>query len=223
MPWGARMTGFTDRTSQGILNHITGRAAIFAMPTAYVALFTTMPSDAGTGYVEPSSGAGYARVATTSGTWNSAAGSAPSSTSNSANISFATAGSGGYGTLVGFGLFDAASGGNLLDYDWLGNYAWLPFTAASGASGVINAPGHGYANGDQVAFTAEYGGTLPAGMTANTLYTVENATTNTFDVGLNLTTVGNGMLRKVATQAIASGVTPSFSGGAPGTLVLTSS
>lgn len=216
------MTGFTDYVSQGVLNHITGRAAIFSKPTAYVALFTAMGSDSGTGFTEvPTSGTGYARVATTSGTWNAAAGTAPSSTSNSGNISFAQATS-GWGTIVGFGLYDAATAGDLLDYDWLGNYAYLPFTNATGTSGVITAPAHGYANGDQVIFTGEYGGTLPTGLTAETLYTVENATTNTFDVGADLTTVGNGMVRKVATQAIASGVTASFSGGTPGALVLTS-
>lgn len=216
------MTGFTDYVSQGVLNHITGRAAIFSKPTAYVALFTAMGSDAGTGFTEVStSGTAYARVATTSGTWNSASGSAPSSTSNSGNVAYAQATS-GWGTIVGFGLYDAPTGGNLLDFDWLGNYPYQPFTNASGASGVITAPAHGYANGDQVIFTSEYGGALPTGMTAETLYTVENATTNSFDVGLNLTTIGNGMVRKVATQAIASGVTASFSGGTPGALVLTS-
>jgi hypothetical protein len=41
------MTGFTDRVSRGILDHITGKAAIFTMPTAYIGLFTGAGSDRG--------------------------------------------------------------------------------------------------------------------------------------------------------------------------------
>lgn len=214
------MTGFTDYTSQGVLNHITGRAAIFAKPTAYVALFTAMGGDGGTGFTEVSGG-GYARVQTASGDWNGASGSGPSLTSNAQAITFPQA-TADWGTVVGFGLYDAPSGGNLMDFDWLGNYAWLPFTCTLASPGVLTAPGNGYANGDKAVVTAEYGGTLPTGMPAQTLETVAGVSGNTFNLGVNTTSAGNGMVRKVATQAIASGVTASFSGGAPGSLILTS-
>lgn len=214
------MTGFTDYVSKAILNLVTGRAAMFSTPTAYVALFTAMGNDAGTGFTEVSGG-GYARVATASGTWNASSGSAPSTISNASAITFPEA-SADWGTIVGFGLYDASTGGNLLDFDWLGNYAWLPFTATLASPSVLDVPGNGYANGDKVVVTAEYGGTLPTGFTAQTVETVAGVSGDTFNMGVNASSTGNGMVRKVASQAVASGVTASFSGGTPGALVLTS-
>ena len=100
---------FARRTAEGILQHITGQAAIFAEPTAYVALFTTAPSDdAGSGAVEVSGGS-YARVATSAATWNAAStGTDPTTIANAAAITFATA-SASWGSVVALGLYDAAT------------------------------------------------------------------------------------------------------------------
>jgi hypothetical protein len=89
--------------------------------TLYVGLLTTAPSDTGGG--TEASGGSYARVTVTSSLANWAgtqsAGSTIASsgtggqTSNNAAITFPTP-SAGWGTVTHFGIYDAASGGNLL-------------------------------------------------------------------------------------------------------------
>lgn len=86
----------------------------FTKPAAqYVALYTTNPAEDGTGGTEVT-GAGYARVAYGPG---DAYWSAPTSGdglfSNLAAIQFG-APTADWGTIVGFGLLDNSTGGNLL-------------------------------------------------------------------------------------------------------------
>lgn len=97
----------TDYCENKVLDHINGKSA-FAMPTAYVALFTAAPSDAGGG--TEVSGGSYARVATSGATWSAASAGAAS---NAAAISFPTA-SASWGTVTHYALFDASSSGNML-------------------------------------------------------------------------------------------------------------
>lgn len=99
--------GKTDYAENKVLDHINGKSA-FAMPTAYVALFTAAPSDAGGG--TEVSGGSYARVATSGATWSAASAGAAS---NAAAISFPTA-SASWGTVTHYALFDASSSGNML-------------------------------------------------------------------------------------------------------------
>jgi hypothetical protein len=88
---------------------------------------------------------------------------------------------------------------------------WLPFSGSSNATAsVLTAPGHSYANSDSVIVTSKTGGTLPTG-TWTGLLTVAGSTTDTFTAGVATTTTGDGLVRKVTTQAIASGVTMSIS------------
>lgn len=66
------MTGMTNYSADNWLNYISGLTAMPALPAAYMALFTAVGTDAGTGFTEVSGGA-YARVqiagnATTNGT-----------------------------------------------------------------------------------------------------------------------------------------------------------
>lgn len=209
------MVGFTNYTAQGILGHITGKATIFAKPTAYLALFTAVGADDGTGFTEVSAtGTAYARVATAAADWNAAGGTSPSSISNANALSFALATGAGFGTVIAFGLYDALTAGNLLDWDYLGNYAWLPFSCTSASPGVLTVPAHGYANGDSAVVTAEFGGALPATAGSWTgLKTVAGAATDSFNLGVNTTGSGSGMVRKVASQLIPAGVTASFASG----------
>ena len=80
-------------------------------PTArYVALYTAAPNDAGGG--TEVAGGGYARQAAT---YSASSGG---STSNSAVISW-TANGADYGTVTSIGIFDAATGGNLIAYGTL--------------------------------------------------------------------------------------------------------
>jgi len=213
------MTGYTDYWARKILDQSTGKASIGAAPTVSIALFTAVGSDSGSGFTEVS-GSGYSRVTTAAGNWNSASGSAPSTTSNGADLIFPTA-SGSWGTVIAVGAYDAPSGGNLLWWDYLGNFSWLPFTCSSASPGVLTAPAHGYSNADQVVVSAEYGGTLPTtGGSWSGLLTVASATTDTFTAGVNTTGTGNGSVRKVSSLAVTSGQAPRLAGGTPGNLVL---
>lgn len=111
--------------------------------TVYVGLLTAAPTDSTAG--TEVSGNAYARVAVTSalanwaGTQSAASTTASSgtsgTTSNNGAITFPTPTPAGWGTVVAFGVYDAASAGNLLFY------------AALTVSKVINA-------GDSVSFAA---------------------------------------------------------------------
>lgn len=207
------MTGMTDYTARRLLDHATGKTAIFSLPTVYLALFTAVGTDAGSGFTEAAF-TSYARKVTSGSDWNAASGSAPSSASNAALLAFATATSTG-SDIIAFGLYDASSSGNLLAWDYMGAYSWLPFTCTSASPGVISAPGHGFSNGDKVVVSAEAGGTLPTtGGSWSGLLTVANATTDTFTLGVNTTGTGSGMLRKVVPQAVVANLTIQFAASA---------
>lgn len=211
------MTGMTDYSADNWLNYITGKTAIPSLPTTYLALFTAVGTDAGTGFTEVSGGA-YARVAL-AGDWNAASGSAPSTIANGSTITFATP-SANWGTVIAFGIYDASSAGNLLFWDYLGNFAWQPATISLASPGVFTSHAHGYGVGDSVVFTTEYGGTAPAFSQSNFtgLLTVAHAATDTFDVtnaatAVNTSSTGDGLVRKVASQIVNSGVVASFAAG----------
>jgi hypothetical protein len=203
------LAGYTDYSATRMLQHIVGRTA-FTMPSVWLALFTTAGVDAGTGFTEVTGGS-YARP-TTSALWNAAvAGSPlPSTITNSGTIAFPAA-TANWGTVTAWGLFDAVTAGNLLFWDYMGNFSWLPFTATLASPAVLTSTGHGYANGDQVVVSAEYGGVLPS--TAGSwsgLLTVAGVTADSFTAGVNSTSTGDGLVRKVLPQIINSGVTASF-------------
>lgn len=222
------MTGYTDYFAQAALNDLVGKTAMPSLPAnVYVGLFTAVGTDAGTGFTEVSGNA-YARASTSGSTWNAASGSAPSSISNSSTITFPTS-TGSWGTVIAFGLFDAASSGNLLAWDYLGNFLWLPCTISSASPGVITAKAHGYSAADTVVFSTEYGGTAPSFSQSNLtgLLAVVSPATDTFTVtnggtAVNTSSTGSGMVRKVAQQQIVQNNIVSFAGGTPGALVITS-
>ncbi len=278
------MTGLTDYSAKNQLNYLTGQTAMPALPAVYLALFTAVGTDAGTGFTE-ASGTNYARVqvagnATTNATtstssptlhfasvpswivagmsaydattgqeigtvastgsgvvtlaanassavgngdvinfsaFSQAANSGPSTASNNAAISFATPGTGGWGTALAFGLYDASSSGNLLAWDYLGNYSWLPCTISSASPGVITAKGHGYSAADNVIFSTEYGGTAPSFSQSNLtgVLAVVSPTTDTFTVtnsstAVNTSSTGDGMVRKIIQQTIPANVVTTF-------------
>lgn len=212
------MTGFTDYSAKNFLNYITGKTAVPSLPTVYVGLFTAVGTDAGTGFTEVSGGS-YARVATSGATWNAASGTAPSTTSNASTITFPQA-TASWGTVIAFGLFDASSGGNLLAWDFLGNDPWVPFSCTLASPGVLTAIGitansnPTLANGAPVVVSSEYGGTLPTGLTQYTVYTVAGLSSDTFNVGTNTSSTGDGMVRQITQQPIAINITPSYAAGA---------
>lgn len=212
------MAGFTDRVSRGILGHIVGKTAIFSMPQCYVALFTGVGIDAGTGFAE-ATGGGYARVATTGADWNNAIGSAPSTINNANSIVFPTS-TANWGTILGFGLYDSAAAGNLLAWDYFGNFDWAPVTITGATPGIFTQKAHGYLAGDSVIYTTEFGGQPPGGAALSGVLTVAAPTVDQYNVGVNTSTSGSGMVRKVSPQLIVSGVQPTF---APASLTISSS
>jgi hypothetical protein len=79
--------------------------------TVYLALFTVAPDDAGAGGTEVTGG-GYARQAMPFANAAATDGSGISSKANSAAITFPAA-TAAWGTLVAFGIMDAATGGTM--------------------------------------------------------------------------------------------------------------
>ena len=108
------------------------RGQSYSAPTVYVGLYTAAPSAAGGG--TEVSGGSYARVKTaastsqalgdwtaTQGGTSGASSGTSGNTTNADTLTFPTP-SAGWGTVTHFGLFDAASGGNLI--------FWGPLTIA---------------------------------------------------------------------------------------------
>lgn len=104
------MGSFSNFLELEILDHVFGAAAYTAPATLYFALFTVTPSDSGGG--TEVSGGSYARVGMTNNATNFPAASGGAK-SNGVAITFPAA-TAAWGTVVAMGVFDAASGGNLL-------------------------------------------------------------------------------------------------------------
>lgn len=97
---------FSNYLETEILDHVFAGAAYTAPSTLYLALFTTATADDGTG--TEVTGGSYARQTitfTTSG----------DTTSNNAAVEFPTA-TANWGTVTHAAIYDAVSGGNMLDH-----------------------------------------------------------------------------------------------------------
>lgn len=99
------MAAISNYLENALINGTLRATSYTAPSTVYVALFTSDPTDAGSG--TECSGASYTR--------QSATFAAPSNgaSSTSADVQFPQAG-GSWGTITHFGIFDASSAGNLL-------------------------------------------------------------------------------------------------------------
>jgi len=104
------MAGFSDYLENAVLDHVFRASTYTAAATVYAALYTATPSDAGGG--TEVSGTAYARQAIVF------AAASSGTIVNSAIVNFGTAGS-AWGTVSTFGVFDAATSGNLLAWDSL--------------------------------------------------------------------------------------------------------
>lgn len=116
---------FTYFLDNALINEIFGGLEFAQPATVYLALSTTAPNQAGTGVTEPV-GNGYARAAVTNNAtnWPNATNGAKS---NGTVITFPVS-TGSWGTVTHFGIYDAATAGNLLAYGTLNN----PQTVSSG-------------------------------------------------------------------------------------------
>jgi hypothetical protein len=99
------MAEMSNYLENAVINAVLRNTSYTSPTTVYVGLFTTDPTDAGSG--NEVSGGSYARVAVTFG--------APSNgvSTNSAAVEFAQA-TGNWGTVAFIGLHDALTTGNLL-------------------------------------------------------------------------------------------------------------
>jgi hypothetical protein len=99
------MAEMSNYLENAVINAVLRNTSYTSPTTVYVGLFTTDPTDAGSG--NEVSGGSYARVAVTFG--------APSNgvSTNSAAVEFAQA-TGNWGTVAFIGLHDASTTGNLL-------------------------------------------------------------------------------------------------------------
>jgi hypothetical protein len=128
------MAAMSDYLENKLIDFLFRGVAAPTLPsTLYVALFTANPTDAVGGTEVSTSGTNYARAtiaraadATGWAATNAAGSTAASSTgtggttSNNAAITFNAPGGSPWGSITGFGIFDAATNGNLLWWGALG-------------------------------------------------------------------------------------------------------
>jgi hypothetical protein len=197
-----------------VLDHVLGNAAYTAPATVYMALFTAVSADGGTFTEVPSTNA-YARASITNNATNWPA-AASGLKQNGAAITFAQATPAGWGTVRGWGLYDAATVGNLLYWGLL--VASEVLFTADATTDMLSAPGHAIVDADPVVFTTIAGATLPTGVTAGVTYYARDIVASTsFKVAasaggtaINLTASGGGIVGKDLSKAIAADDTASF-------------
>ena len=113
------MSSLSDYAENELLDHVFGAATYSRPATVYLELFTADPNDAGTGGTVVATANGYTgRTAVTNNSTNFPAATGGAKT-NGVDITIGTA-SGSWGTVVGIGVYDASTSGNLLAYHPLG-------------------------------------------------------------------------------------------------------
>jgi hypothetical protein len=100
----AEMSNFLE---DALINATLRATTYTSVATVYVSLWTSDPTDAGSGTEVSTSGTGYARTAVTFGAPSNGA------STNSADVTFPTA-TASWGTVGWIGINDAATSGNLL-------------------------------------------------------------------------------------------------------------
>lgn len=104
------MASFSDYLENKVLDHIFNDGA-YTAPSPYLALCTTVPTDASTGSnIVEANYTGYARLAIAASDMSAAA---SGSKTNSAALTFAACTSGS-STIIGWAICDAATVGNVL-------------------------------------------------------------------------------------------------------------
>ena len=181
-----------------ILDALFNNTAL-AVAQPYLSLHSGDPGETGANEI---AGGSYARQAASFGA------AAAGQVQNDATIDFTLMPA---GTVLGFGLWDAATNGNCLWTGWLSTVL-RAFVADDVAGDTIRSPAHGFANDDRVAFEAEDVGALPCGLVAGTHYYVVNAATDTFKASatqggaaIDITTTGAGKVRKVTPEIVNAG------------------
>jgi hypothetical protein len=209
------MVGNTTFAATEFLEAISNQGTVTEVTTPYIGLLTAVASDAGS--VTEAAYASYAREAAA---FNAPTGSQPVTISNSGTITFPVCTNSGTSvveTEIAFGLYDAGTSGHLITWDYLGGSEWFPFDCNQASPGTITCDGTTFTNGQQIALTTRFGGSLPTGLAQYTIYTVAGVSGNTFNVSTNTSSIGDGMLKLVVPQSIVPGSQPIIS---PGSLVI---
>lgn len=102
----------SDFAENELLDHLLGAATYTPPVTVHLALFTVAPTDAGGG--TEVTGGSYVRLAVTNNATNFPAASGGAK-SNGVTLDFIAA-TAGWGTIVAYAMFDAASAGNMLGW-----------------------------------------------------------------------------------------------------------
>jgi hypothetical protein len=119
--WLLPPTVVTNATKKALLDAWYSGSAVGAPATHHFGLSTTTPAEDGTNVTEPSGGAAYARVAKTANTTEFPASTAadPTVKTNGTTITWPAA-TGSWGTVTHVTQHDAASAGNVKDFQPLG-------------------------------------------------------------------------------------------------------
>jgi len=152
----------------------------------------------------------------------------PSSITSSAPVTFPQA-TAGWGTVIAWGIFDAASAGTQWFWDYLGNYDWLPVYITNANPAVWTVKAHGYFQGDSFIYSNELingqglptfsagnfvvsgivGGVSPT-LTVNTVLGTDTFSALNSATGIATTSSGTGMVRKIIPQIVAITAQPVF-------------
>ena len=207
--------GLSDTVEALVLDRIWSAATYTPPGTYYYALFSVAPTDAGGG--TELTGNAYARVAITNNATNfpAATGTDPTQKLNATVITFPTATPSAWTEAVAFGIFDAATVGNLIAWNYLGATAGRLCTGAT--SDTITVPGHTFAVNDRVVFYAYGESTVPTGITAGTIYYVKTIATDTITISttlggstLDITATGAAIVSKISPRTVLAAQTFSF-------------
>ncbi len=138
---------------------------------------------------------------------------APANVTNGGVVTF-PASTASWGTAVAWALYDASSSGNMLFWDYFGNYKWSPFTITIASPGVLTCTDQTFVNGQFAVVTAKFGGGMPTGGSFVGIQTVAGVSGSTFNLGVNTTSTGDGLVRQVLEYAIGISTTISFAASA---------
>lgn len=181
------------------------------LPTAnpYIALFTADPGE--TGASGEVAGGSYARQQ------SDFAVAASGTLQNNANIDFASMPAVSGNGVVGWGAFDAVTAGNCLWTGFLSLTSGLAEVRSGDlATDDVQSVAHGLVLDNRVIFEVIEGLTIPAGLTAGTIYWIitTGLTTDAFRVSTtqgggaaNITAAGSAIWRLVGNKTVNSGDT----------------
>lgn len=115
------MGSFSDYAEKAVLDTVFGATAFPTIATHYIALYTALPGDADASGTEVTGGS-YARQSfTNNGTnWPAASGTSPTRKQNGVAITWSAGPTANWGVVVGFAIYDTASGGHELAWGALG-------------------------------------------------------------------------------------------------------